>query len=912
MGTISSGTGLISGLDTATLIEKLMAIEARPRTLLQNQVSGLDSVKTAWATLSAQLLGLKSNTSTFNKEATFQAVKAASTNTDALTVSADAGAVAGVYQFTPARMVANHQVVSGGFRDSDTTAVGAGTISIDLGHGQLNPTTDLEALNGGAGVARGSIKVSDRSGASATISLKTAVSVQDVLDAINGAGGISVTASVSGDTIVLTDTSGSIANNLKVEEVNNGSTAADLGILASVAANTLAGDDVVSVNASTALSLLNDGNGLRTVAGNDIKFTLENGAELQVDLSSALTLGDVIDTINGATGNSGKLVASVDSGSDGLKLQDTTGGPGTLTVAAVGGSKAAADLGLLGSDGDADHVIHGRRLLAGLNTVLLRNLNGGAGVTAGAISIQDRGTGSAVVDLSAAQTVQDVLDAVNAAAGVSAHAALNTSGNGIVITDTSGQTLRNFVIAESGGTTAAGLNILHDAADTSASSGHLEHRYVSENSLLDDLGVAHGKFKITDSAGHAATVDLTQGDEKTLGKVIDEINSRGIGVTASINDAGNGLLLTDTAGGAGTLTVVEAGSTTAKDLGILGSDGDADHTIDGSRRIDVAVAADDTLADVALKINNATSALSATVIKDGSAANPYRLVLSSTIGGQAGRMTLDTGATGLSFSTMTQPQDALVFLGDPASRDSIAIHSRSNAITDVIDHVTLNVAGTSDTPVTITVSSTIDTLVNQLKSFATSFNSTISQINTATAYDAEAGTKGLLQGDNTANRVRTQLFRMVTGSVEGAPGSYSRLTQIGFSVTNDGTQISFDESKFRAAYASDPAGVKGLFLQADSGIGDRVDTLLTQLTDSTNGTIQTQLDGLDSRETVLNDRIAVLNKILSNKQARLQRQFNAMEQALASLQSQSSALSALASAASFYTTWGSSSSSSSG
>ena len=34
MGTISTGTGLISGIDTASLIDQLMAIEARPRDLL--------------------------------------------------------------------------------------------------------------------------------------------------------------------------------------------------------------------------------------------------------------------------------------------------------------------------------------------------------------------------------------------------------------------------------------------------------------------------------------------------------------------------------------------------------------------------------------------------------------------------------------------------------------------------------------------------------------------------------------------------------------------------------------------------------------------------------------------------------------------------------------------------------------
>lgn len=895
MGTITSGTGLISGLDTASIIDALMTIEAKPRNLLTAQVTKIDQVKAAWSTLSANLLALKNAAATFDETSSFETVRATSSNSNVLSVSAQSGALPATYQITPVRMTSNHQVVSAGLPDSDTTPVGAGTISIDLGHGQLNPTTELASLNGGTGVARGQIRITDRSGAAGIIDLTTATNLQDVLDAINNSTDISVTASVSGDRIVLADTSGSTASNLIVAEMSGGQTAADLGILDSVAANTLTGDDVVWITGTTALAGLNDGNGLRTAAGNDVTFALADGTELSVDLSSATKISDVLSAINSATGNGGKLVASVAPSGDGLTLVDSSVGGGTLTVSAVGASKAAADLGILGSDGDADGVITGKRVLAGLNSVLLRNLNGGAGVAAGSIAIQDRGTGSAVVNLSAAESVQDVLDAINAAAGVSVQAALNTSGNGLVLTDTSGQSLRNFVVAESGSTTAADLNILHDAADTTAASGHMELRYVSENTRLDDLGVARGTFRITDSAGHSATVDLTQGDEETLADVITEINSRGIGVTASINAAGNGLMLTDTAGGASRLTVTETTSTTAADLGILGSDSNDDHVIDGARRIDLAVSAADTLDDVALAINNASSDLSASVIRDGAGVNPYRLVISSRTGGRAGQMILDTGATGLSFATMNRPQDALLFLGDPASAGSIAVSSSTNTITDLIDNVTLNIAGTSSTPVTVTVASSIDSVVSQLTTFAASFNTAVSQINTATAYDAENNVRGVLQGDYTANNLRTQLFNLVTSSISSAPGSYSRLTQIGFSITNDGTQISFDEDKFRTAYARDAAGVKGLFTQATTGIGDRIETVLGNLTDTTDGTIQIQIDGLDLRREMLNDRIETLTALLTAKRARLQMQFNAMETALAQLQTQSSAISSLSS-----------------
>ena len=92
------------------------------------------------------------------------------------------------------------------------------------------------------------------------------------------------------------------------------------------------------------------------------------------------------------------------------------------------------------------------------------------------------------------------------------------------------------------------------------------------NTLLSDLnggtGVALGSFNITDRAGNAAVVNI--GGATTVNDVIGAINGAGINVTASLNSSQTGLLLTDTSGTIlQSLTVTEAGGTTAGDLGIL-------------------------------------------------------------------------------------------------------------------------------------------------------------------------------------------------------------------------------------------------------------------------------------------------------------------------------------------------------
>src|SRR5205823_2484362 len=116
-------------------------------------------------------------------------------------------------------------------------------------------------------------------------------------------------------------------------------------------------------------------------------------------------------------------------------------------------------------------------------------------------------------------------------------------------------------------------------------------------------GVTPGSFTVTNAAGVISTIDLSQATFDTLGDVIKAINAKKAGVTASVNANGNGLLLTDTSGGAGKLTVKDVTGTTATDLHVAGTA--TDTTIDGAFQKSIDVAATDTLATVQQKIQAA-------------------------------------------------------------------------------------------------------------------------------------------------------------------------------------------------------------------------------------------------------------------------------------------------------------------
>ena len=93
---------------------------------------------------------------------------------------------------------------------------------------------------------------------------------------------------------------------------------------------------------------------------------------------------------------------------------------------------------------------------------------------------------------------------------------------------------------------------------------------------------------------------------QTIGDVINAINRNTSGVHAAINSTGDGIVLTDTANGSGTLSVTEGDSTTAQDLHLLGAETTVNgaQTINGSTTRTITLKPGDTLTDLQNDINN--------------------------------------------------------------------------------------------------------------------------------------------------------------------------------------------------------------------------------------------------------------------------------------------------------------------
>jgi len=897
MTRIQSSVGLISGIPIQETVDQLMAVASQPKNILSDRNKLLNSEKLAVTQLTSLVVAFQFEVTKLSSTKLFES-KAVSSNKSTVlsaTLASGGNPVASSYVFTPVQTASAQQVLSQSY--SKDAAVGAGELTFQIG-GFVDKGILLDEVNHGAGVQRGKIRITDRNGGNALIDLSFARTVDDVLKAINTNTSINVTAAAVGDRFTLSDNTGG-SSNLIVQDVAGGTTAADLGLAGiNVAASSATGADILSLHTGTKLSLLNDGNGVQLKSGNDLAVTLADESTLNIDLGSATTLGDVVTAINAA--DLGKLTAAISADGNRLELTDLTVGVGDFAVESVGTGTAAEDLGLTTTATGA--TITGGRLLSGLRDTLVSSLRGGQGLgTLGQLDITNRANVSFSVDLSAAETLGEIVAAINdQSTGVTA--SINPSRNGIVLKDVSGGTAVNFQVTDGDANdSATALGIVIDEAATTVNSGSLARQQVSESTLLASLnqgqGIKVGDFTIKDSTGTIGAVDLNPIDNfaVTVGDVIDRINALTIGVEARINDEGDGIVLVDTAGGSNQLTVSEVGSgTTAKDLRIKGTSVEIDvngtptKVVNGTAKVTVAIGAEDTLADVAAAINTLAVGVTASIVTDSTG---QRLSLTGGVGA-ANEYLFDTSGSTLKLQQIGDARDALLLYGTSSSAGSgVLFSSTSNTFTDVVDGVNLVVKEGSLDPVTVSVTASSTPIVSAVQEFVAAYNSIRDLLDQVTDFDAESLTTGILFGSNEALRVDTELSRALTTRYFGA-GNIQSLDAIGVSL-NDKGHLEFDSTKLTAAYNSDPESLKTLFTDETLGVAAKFKSVVDRLAGSTNSLLSSRAETLTRKIDFNIDRISFMDETLAKQRERLLNEFYRIESVIADMQTNLAALSSI-------------------
>ncbi|GAB4211800.1 MAG: flagellar filament capping protein FliD [Rhodoferax sp.] len=318
--------------------------------------------------------------------------------------------------------------------------------------------------------------------------------------------------------------------------------------------------------------------------------------------------------------------------------------------------------------------------------------------------------------------------------------------------------------------------------------------------------------------------------------------------------------------GSGTLSITMTGATTP---------------------VDIAVAATDSVSDIASKINGSGAGVTAAVLNDASG---ERLLLRSKTTGLANGFTVsvtdddttntdDAGLSKLVFGASTvAAEDAAATING-----SINVTSSTNTFSNVVSGVTLTAKEVMTTAADISVGPDRSKITGAVDAFVKAYNDLNGTLQELTKYDAGTKTAGLLQGDTTAvslqNAIRGVLQSTTTGS------AYARLADVGITAALGG-DLSVDSTKLNTALDNGDE-VKKLFTidnnnTLTNGFARKFKTFSDGLL-ATDGFFSTKDSSLKrSLEANSKDQTR-LNEKVARVEAALNRRYSALDTQMASL-----------------------------
>jgi len=305
---------------------------------------------------------------------------------------------------------------------------------------------------------------------------------------------------------------------------------------------------------------------------------------------------------------------------------------------------------------------------------------------------------------------------------------------------------------------------------------------------------------------------------------------------------------------------------------------------------DIEVTATDTLESVASKINSATGDVQASVFSTGSG---YRLQVAGQKTGTDNAISFQE--TGVSLGLSDPGAEVVSAQNAVASVDGFVVTSQTNTLSSVLSGLTLQLQGTTSgatydsgtnsvtggSAATVSVSRDAAALKTSITSFITAYNDVMGAINTQNGKSP----------DPTLLTVASKLRAALRTTVTGLAASSNSLAQIGIATNKDGT-VRLDETLFNKKASEDFGSVVGLFanVAARKGVADAFKVSIDEMQQTGTGLIAAKQDSINKNLLRIADRIDTMNMQLDAYEARLKKQFTAMEEAIAKINASGNAL----------------------
>jgi len=262
MATITS-LGLGSGLDSETIVSKLVALEQQPISNLKTAASALQTKLSSFGKIQSYLDSLNSAANTLNGSTLWRGSTASSSNTAAVQATSSTGSSPGSYNVSVTQLAAGQMTASAALTSS-TSTLGAGTLNFDIG--SWNAASSAFTA----------------SGSTVSIEVEATDTLEAVRDKINAKDGLAVSASIvkdaSGARLVLQSKDTGASHGFRVQVSDDDGDDTNAAGLSMLAYDPAGGAGVMT----------------RTQAGQNAKGTINN---LAVE-SESNSLSDVIDGVS--------------------------------------------------------------------------------------------------------------------------------------------------------------------------------------------------------------------------------------------------------------------------------------------------------------------------------------------------------------------------------------------------------------------------------------------------------------------------------------------------------------------------------------------------------------------------------------------------------------------------------------
>jgi flagellar hook-associated protein 2 len=303
-----------------------------------------------------------------------------------------------------------------------------------------------------------------------------------------------------------------------------------------------------------------------------------------------------------------------------------------------------------------------------------------------------------------------------------------------------------------------------------------------------------------------------------------------------------------------------------------------------------------TLADIrdAINSNPDNRSVRASII---TAEDGVRLILTGSKTGEENSIEIESNDGGLDFLTTgpnAEPGSTMTELRAAADAriqvDTFERTSSTNIFTDVIGDVSINVLGAEPGTIeTLEVEFDKSAATAKAREFVDAYNTLVDSLASLTRFDADTGDIGALLGDSGVRDVSGSLRREVAGGGLLDDGSYRSLTRAGIETDLEG-KLNIDESALNDALTEDFDAIARLF-GGEEGFATRLNAVLDPYLED-GGRIDERTDGLEKSIDLIEDQRTALDFRLQSVEARLLREFSALDSIVSGLTSTSDFLAA--------------------